>query len=278
MTTPLGGLDPETPLNVLRRFRISTVEQRTDHDFVVAAEIPMAGMTNPITGLPSIAPLAVLVDDVGGRVNFYRRGQGQWTVSSELSLEISPGAVESLVGAPDEPVVARARPVGRGGATWLSACRLTHCGKVIGGGTVRTVPLDIGPDGTPPRRDDDPLAGRTPTLAELMAVEPLPPDGETYRLNQLPDPMVNNLIGIVHGGVSSAALELVASAAFNHQQSDPLRTASLRVNFLRPFIAGSQSGYQATALRIGRTSAISDAAAVGPDGRPAIIARVTGYR
>jgi acyl-coenzyme A thioesterase PaaI-like protein len=86
----------------------------------------------------------------------------------------------------------------------------------------------------------------------------------------------------VHGGVSSAGLELVGAAAFNHGQQTPFRTASLRVNFLRPYVAGAPPGaesvYEATALRIGRTSAIADAAAIGPDGRPAVIARVTGYR
>ena len=57
-----------------------------------------------------------------------------------------------------------------------------------------------------------------------------------------------------------------------------MRTASIRVNFLRPFVAGAQSVYEATALRIGRTSAIADATAVGADEKAAVIARVTGYR
>lgn len=276
-----GGLDPETPLSVLRRFGINTLEQNMD-DFVVVAQMPNAGLRNPFTGEPSVAALAVLVDDVGGRVNYYRRGVGQWTVSSELSMEMSPGAVESLIRTPEEPVIASARPLGPAGATWLSVCTLSHCGRVIGGGTVRTVALTGGPE-EPLRRGDDPLV-RTPQtpLADLMGAEMLPPDGGTYRLRQHPDPMVNNLLGIVHGGVSSAGLELVGAAAFSHEQQKPLRTASLRVNFLRPFVAGSQAGaesvYEATALRIGRTSAIADAAAIGPDGRPAVIARITGYR
>jgi uncharacterized protein (TIGR00369 family) len=247
-------------------------------DFVVVAQMPTAGMRNPFTGQPSVAALAVLVDDVGGRVNYYRRGQGEWTVSSELNMEMSPGAVEGLLSAPEDPVVASARPLGPAGATWLSVCTLTHRGRVIGGGTVRTVPITGGPE-EPLRRGEDPLT-RTPEtpLADLMAVEALPPDDGTYRLRQNPDPMVNNLIGIVHGGVSSAGLELVGAAAFNHGQREFLRTASIRVNFLRPFSAGAESVYEATALRIGRTSAIADAAAIGPDGRPAVIARVTGYR
>ena len=275
-STPLG-LDPETPLSVLRRFGITTIEEDLDR-CVVTAQMPAGGLRNPFTGQASVAALAVLVDDVGGRVNYYRRGEGQWTVSSELSVEMSPGAVESMLGRPEEPVVATARPFGPAGATWLSICSLTHCGRVIGGGTVRTVPLPGGPE-EPVRRGDDPLVRTDQTaLADLMAVEALPTQGGTYRLRQCPDPMVNNLIGIVHGGVSSAGLELVGAAALNHQQDTPMRTASIRVNFMRPFVAGAQSVYEGTALRIGRTSAIADAVAIGPDGKAAVLARITGYR
>ena len=271
------GLDPETPLSVLSRFAITTLAQDMA-DYTVVAQMPVGGMRNPFTGLPTVAGLAILVDDVAGRVNYYRRGRGVWTVSSELTVEMSPGAVEHLLAAPDEPVVASARPLGPAGATLLSICTLTHRGTVIGGGTVRTMPLAGGPDG-PSDRGEDPVV-RTPqtTLAELLAVEPLPVHDGVYRLRQHPDPMVNNLIGIVHGGVSSAGLELAAAAAFNHEQDAALRTASIRINFMRPFIAGAQSVYEATALRIGRTSAIADATAIGDDGKAAVIARVTGYR
>lgn len=277
----LLGSDPETPLSVLRRFAVTTLEEDMTN-FRVVAEMPVAGMHNPFTGLPSLAALAILVDDVAGRVNYYRRGQGQWTVSSELTVEISPGAQDRLAQAPHDPVVASAHPVGPAGATLLSLCTLRHRGSVLGSGTVRTMPLPTGPE-NPLHRGEDPLERTEHTgLAELMAVEPLPVVDRTYRLRQHPDPMINNLIGIVHGGVSSAGLELVAAAAFNHEQDRPLRTASIRVNFLRPFVAGGQPGaesiYEARVLRIGRTSAIADASAIGPDGKTAVIARVTGYR
>ena len=271
------GLDPETPISVLSRFAITTLE-RDLSDFTVVGAMPIGGMRNPFTGLPTIAGLAVLVDDVAGRVNYDRCEHGQWTVSSELVVEMSPGAIDSILAAPDEPVVANARPVGPGGATLLAVCTLSHRGIVIGGGTVRTMPLAGGPD-EPLWRGNDPLV-RTPdtSLAELMAVEPIAVADGTYRLRQQPDPMINNLIGIVHGGVSSAGLELVAAAAINHEQSQPFRTASIRINFLRPFLAGAQSVYEGTALRVGRTSAIGDSRAVGDDGKTSVIARVTGYR
>ena len=278
---PVEGVDPETPLSVLRRFGITTVHQDMD-DFTVVASMPLGGMANPFTGHPSLAGLAVLVDDVAGRVNYYRRGRGQWTVSSELTVEITPSAVASLSAEPEEPVIASAAPLGAAGPTLLSVCTLTHAGTVIGGGTVHTVPLTGGPD-EPIRRGDDPLV-RTPdtTLAELMAVAAMPVSDGVYRLRQHPDPMVNNLIGIVHGGVSSAGLEIVASAAVNHGRGEPFRTGSLRVNFLRPFFApadgSAESVYEGTAVRVGRSSAVGDARAIGPDGKPAVIARVTAYR
>ena len=268
--------DLETPASILSRFAITTLEQDLDA-CTVRASMPLGGMRNPLTGQPSVAGLAILVDDVAGRVNFIRRGRQVWTVSSELTVELSPDCVDSLRDNPDEPVIASARPLGLPGTPLLSVCTLTHCGAVIGGGTVHTMSLDTGPDG-PLARRDDPLAGHSgASLAELMAVSPF--DDGTHRLRQHPDPMINNLIGIVHGGVSSAGLELVASAAINEDGQDkPMRTASIRVNFLRPFSAGAESFYEGTALRIGRTSAVADARAVGGDGKVAVIARVTGYR
>jgi uncharacterized protein (TIGR00369 family) len=96
---------------------------------------------------------------------------------------------------------------------------------------------------------------------------------------QDPDPVLNNSLGIVHGGVSAMALELVGSAAVNDGRDDePLHTASLRVNFLRQFHGSPESRYEGTALRVGRSSGVSEAWAVDTGGKPAIIARVTAYR
>jgi len=95
---------------------------------------------------------------------------------------------------------------------------------------------------------------------------------------QDPDPVLNNSLGIVHGGVSAMALELVGSAAVNDGRDEqPLNTASLRVNFLRQFRSGPESRYVGTALRVGRSSAVGEARAIGGDGEVAIIARLTAY-
>jgi uncharacterized protein (TIGR00369 family) len=97
-------------------------------------------------------------------------------------------------------------------------------------------------------------------------------------LMQAADPVLNNSIGVVHGGVSAMGLELVGSAAVNaDRDGDLLRTASLRVNFIRRFLGGAESRYTANALRVGRSSGIADAQAIGDDGKVAILARVTAY-
>jgi hypothetical protein len=100
--------DPETPESVLTRFGITTLDENFT-EFTVVASMPVGRLVNPFTGMPTVGPLAILVDDVGGRANFYRRGSGQWTVSSELTVELSPDGIDSLQAAPDEPVVASSR-------------------------------------------------------------------------------------------------------------------------------------------------------------------------
>ena len=70
--------------------------------------------------------------------------------------------------------------------------------------------------------------------------------------------VLNNSLGIVPGGV-------------------PLHTASLRINFLRQFRSGPESRYVGTALRVGRSSGVAEAQAVGDAGKAAIIARITAY-
>jgi uncharacterized protein (TIGR00369 family) len=117
------------------------------------------------------------------------------------------------------------------------------------------------------------------TLAERMGVQVGEGGPSSAVLVQTPDPVVNNSMGIVHGGVSAAALELVASAALNGVDSDtPLNTASLRVNYLRPFRGGPQSRYVGTVLRAGRSSGVAEAQAIGDDGVVALIARLTAFR
>ena len=175
-------------------------------------------------------------------------------MSSELSLELSPAALVIIARDPDVPVVGSARPFGPKGSTSLGVCELTHREAVVGTGTVRSV--HIGLPGRFPEQPIQPAADGRPTeLAEIMALRVT--DGALF---QSPNPILNNSMGIVHGGIAAAGLELAASAALNAGREDePLQTSSIRVNYLRQFVSGAESRYTAEVFRRGRRSGVADA-------------------
>ena len=264
--------DLETPDSIQVRFGISYVESRPA-EAIAALSMPMERFRNPFTGAPTVGPLAILVDAAAGIVNHYRRRPGQWTVSSELSMDLSLDGVGDL----DGPVLATAHALGPLGTTSLGICTLTYGGKVIGGGTVRSFFIDAD-DVVPQYRSETLRRSAETTFADLMAAH-VADSGAVTVLAQHVDRNLNNDIDIVHGGVAAAGLELAASAAVNRHRCDGLlRTASVRVNFLRPFFAGADSRYVGTPLRVGRNTAVGDAQAIGDDGKVAITARVTAYR
>jgi uncharacterized protein (TIGR00369 family) len=264
--------DLETPDSIQVRFGISNVESRPA-EAIAALSMPMERFRNPFTGAPTIGPLAILVDAAAGIVNHYRRRPGQWTVSSELSMDLSLDGVGDL----DGPVVATAHALGPLSATSLGICTLTYGGKVIGGGTVRSFFIDAD-DVVPQYRSETIRRSAETTFADLMAAH-VTDGGADPVLAQRVDHNLNNDIDIVHGGVAAAGLELAASAAINRDRSNGLlQTASLRVNFLRPFFAGARSRYEGTPLRVGRNTAVGDAQAIGDDGKVALTGRVTAYR
>jgi hypothetical protein len=198
------------PLNTpLGRFGIVTSEEGPQR---CIASIPAGGMINPLTGMPTIAPLAMLADHVGGLVNHHRRGPGEWTVSSELSLELAPDALTQLASAPELPVVATARPCGPKGPNALGLCEFTHRDSVVATATVRSFYIQA--PGHLAKWPEGPTGPLPPgSLADRMAVRVAEGGGAGKVLVQDPDPVLNNSLGIVHGGVSAMALELVRSAA-----------------------------------------------------------------
>ncbi|BCP05481.1 PaaI family thioesterase [Mycobacterium paraintracellulare] len=263
--------DLETPDSIQVRFGIEYVESHPAKATAVLS-MPMHRFRNPYTGAPTVGPLAILVDAAAGIVNHYRRRPGQWTVSSELSMDLSPD-----VGDLDGTVLASAHSLGPLGATSLGICALTYRGMVIGTGIVRSFFIHAG-DVVPQQRPETLRRSGETSFADLMAVH-VAQDGPATVLAQRVDRNLNNDIDIVHGGVAAAGLELAASAALNRDPADGLlQTGSLRVNFLRPFFAGTESRYEGTAMRIGRSTGVSDAQAIGDDGKVAITARVTAYR
>ncbi len=263
------------PVNTaLGRFGIADLVDSPDP---YISSMPAAGLVNPLTEAPTAGPLAVLVDHAVGLVNHYRRAADEWTVSSELSLELSPTALTVIADHPDIPVVATARPVGARAASAFGSCELTIDDIVIGTGTVRSV--YVAHPGDFPQEWPAPDEGPRPTdLVDIMALRVGDQNGSVV-IHQRRNAALNNSLAIVHGGVAAAGLELAASAALNAGRPErTLKTASLRVNFLRQFFSGGESQYVGTALHTGRRSGVADAQAVGADGDVALIGRVTAYR
>ncbi|HEY1842823.1 MAG TPA: PaaI family thioesterase, partial [Mycobacterium sp.] len=155
--------DLETPDSIQVRFGISYVESRPA-EAVAALSMPMERFRNPFTGASTVGPLAVLVDAAAGIVNHYRRLPGQWTVSSELSMDLAVDGVGDL----DGPVLATAHAFGPLGATSLGICTLTYRGTVIGGGTVRSFFIDAD-DVVPQQRPETLRRSAETTFADLMA-------------------------------------------------------------------------------------------------------------
>ncbi|MET0702739.1 MAG: PaaI family thioesterase [Mycobacterium sp.] len=262
MTSPLGRLGVQTFEDGAQR---------------CSASIPVARLVNPLTGIPTVATMAMIVDHVGGLLNHRRCGPDEYTVSSELSLELTPEAAALIDAAPDTPVLTTSRPLGTKNASALAACELALDGHLVGTASVRSfyirAPGNVAGEWAVEPADED----RPETLADQMSVR-VAEGGGTSVLVQSPDPAINNAMGIVHGGISATALELVASAALNNSRvGSPLHTASLRVNYLRPFRSGADARYVGTALRAGRSTGVSDAQAIGADGAVAIAARLTAY-
>lgn len=92
------------PNTALGRFGIAPIVDSPD-PFV--SSMPLDGLLNPVTGAPTVGPLAVLVDHAAGLVNHYRRASDEWTVSSELTLEITPDALDVVA---HHPTRWRSRP------------------------------------------------------------------------------------------------------------------------------------------------------------------------
>lgn len=85
-----------TPGPVQARFGIQWLEADI-REATTVMSMPAANMLNPFTGHPTLSPLAVLVDDAGGMVNFYRHGPNEWAVSSELAMDFSPDAMATIL-------------------------------------------------------------------------------------------------------------------------------------------------------------------------------------
>src|SRR5690242_8475603 len=175
------------PLNTpLGRFGIVTSQDGPEG---CVASIPAGEMFNPLTGTLPTAPLAMLVGHVGGLVNHRRRGPGEWTVSSELSFEVRPDAVDVIAEDPDVPVDATSKPFAAKSDVALGLCEISHRGVTLATATVRSFYISV-PEHVA-EFPDGPTGPLPPgSLSDRMSVRVAESGGATRALQQLPDPVL----------------------------------------------------------------------------------------
>lgn len=265
----------DTAERLLPRFDIEVLEVDKSSARTTMA-MPLASKRNPLTGAIALGSLAILIDGVGGLTNHLRRADDEWSVSVELTVDVSPGFVRTVEERPDLPVIAHAWPIGSKEQSAFAACSLVFDGIVVGTGSARNHYIHAAPRGVDAQCD---RLAKTPatSFAEMLAIQLDRVEGSTAIINQLADPVINNALGIVNGGVSAAGAELAASVAIDSAKG-PAQAASLRVNFLRPFHAGGGAHYLGSVLSAGRNVTLAQGSAINGDGSKAVTVVVTAYR
>lgn len=221
---------------------------------------------------PVLCTFAVLTDVVGGLVNHLSRPADAWTVTSELSMDIAGAVI-----AGDE-VVGSSELLSVDDSGALSVTRFVVDDRPVGVATVRSFYIPATPVADEDQSRHPQHAPVAAGIEELLAVRPAAgdTDGEVALVAE-PDPVVENAIGCVHGGVVAAALCCAGFAALEDSGASGMSVGSARVNYFRPFIAGDGAAYRGRADRIGRHVASAVANAVAPGGKIAATARVTAY-
>ncbi|WP_433781490.1 PaaI family thioesterase [Actinomycetospora sp. CA-101289] len=227
-------------------------------------------MTDP-AGAPAAGMLGVLLDDVVGQATLTARPDGGWPVTTELSIDVVGGlpvngsvltAGSRLLAASTRHATACGEVRAPGGDVLAVATLSTH--YVPGVPDLDgVVPADA-PDRPPPGLRLHEVLGAT--------LESTP--GHGALLVVPPGPEVGNVAGHGHGGILAALADVVAAAAVA-DGGHPLRTASLRVAYLRPAVLEGPVRLRAAVVHRGRATAVTRVDVTGGDGRLCAAATVT---
>ena len=100
-----------------------------------------------------------------------------------------------------------------------------------------------------------------------VAVERAEPGRVVLRLPPNPDFVGNPFIPAVHGGILAALVDLAGGAALFHDLQFPTPTIDMRVDYLRPAIAGKALLAEARVKSLGKTVGFVDVDVTDEDGR-----------
>jgi uncharacterized protein (TIGR00369 family) len=275
----------------------------------VVCSMPTGPWLRGPAGFPPGGVLGVLIDDILGFAIILQRPEAFWTVSAEISVDLV-----GQLPADGTVILARGRSLHTGRHGGFAAGTITDSsGRLLAvcrqhGRWITTMPENPNtPTAPPPAEHTGPvpaesvLAGSerargraaghastaTPLSATPLSATPSPAPGlatlmgAALRATEVGavleikvTPEVANPLGNLHGGFSFAACDLVAQAAL-HAAGGPTQTASIRVNYPRPFPPGSTARFEARLLHQGRGLGIVSVTGTAGRGKPCVIATVT---
>ncbi|WP_051721258.1 MULTISPECIES: PaaI family thioesterase [Actinomycetes] len=262
---------------VERRFKLN-VDEEDQTGATASMSLPMDGLSQLSTPDRALGPISFLVDGACGLVNHYKSPPNSFAITSELSFDVATDVAASA-----DVVVARARLVASTASSSLAECSLYAAGAEIGVGTVRS--FYVSATATPVERCPETLESTDGvSLAELLRVSISADDTSSGAradavVVQQADPVLNNYMGIVHGGVIASSMDVAAHSALARMGAGgPLHTASMRISYLRPTTLGGRSRYEARVQHAGRSSGICETTAFDKSGAVSAVARVTCHR
>lgn len=230
-----------------------------------SADAMAAGMTidrrhRGADGRTAVGALGVLVDAVLGYSLIASLPPGSWTVSTEIWIDVlSPLPATG-------PVVCQARTAARG--SFSTGEVLDGDGRLLAVCRERGRQIDDVPDAAtlsaPPSLEPfDASAGLAALLGLVLSERPTLPVV----------PALLNPRRMLHGGVSLAACELVATAS-RASAGSTLATSSVHVTHTRAAPLGSTVEFDVATVHRGRTLWVSDVTGT-VDGRTVVTARVS---
>ncbi|QGU03459.1 hotdog domain-containing protein [Corynebacterium comes] len=217
----------------------------------------------------------VLVDDVTAYAVLTARGDDQWGVSSQISVDF-----HSPIRADMRQIVCTAQVDHVAGDWGFSSGRVVaDSGELIAtiGQRVKFFPSDESP-----HRTAGLPADATTWLTSLDShLELIRQDGTHREFLLRADPGMRNVLGTLHGGVSLAFSELAARrAAESSGGSSPEKflPASIRMSYLRPGIVDGNPRITAEVIHRSRTVATVETHILNPDGKAATHGVVTLHK
>lgn len=254
--------------------RLFRVERVTEQGTVVRTSMATGTWLQRDGAQISGGVLGVLLDNVLGYGVMVERPLDNWSVSSEISIDMCR-RIESgtRLSGQARPVFADSRGAVTSGEVFDDQGRLVALGRQHG----RFV--DHLPDVLTNAGPAEPMApaadrgGDPGTIFDLLDLRPRLTDGGAV-LELLTTSAVRNPLNNMHGGVTLCLADLTAITALE-ASGQPFETASIHVAYVRPIPVGTSVTFTATVTHAGRSFAVARVDARNGAGKVCASATVT---